>query len=101
MTTDITRSSGNIFEDLGLPNPEQRMRKARVAMLIEQLIEKHGLSQADAAKRMGFSQGDVSRVVRGQLKNYSLERLLDGVEALGSTAELTIKDEAGRVLMTA
>ena len=102
MDKKVTKSSGNIFADIGLANPEELMLKARVALLIKQLVEKRELSQAAAAERMGLAQSDVSRILRGQLSGYSLERLFDGVKALGSKVEIKIKDEqTGRILMTA
>ena len=50
----VTRGSGNIFADLGLPAPRERLLKARLALLIKQMIEKKGLSQTAAAETMGL-----------------------------------------------
>lgn len=98
----FTRSSGNVFADLGLAKPNELMLKARIALLISQIIEKRGLSQTAAATQMCMAQADVSRIIRGQLGGYSLERLFEGVEALGNKVEIKIKDQTtGRVLMTA
>lgn len=88
MTKEITRSSGNVFADLGLENPDELMLKARVALLIKQMIEAKELSQVLAADQMGFSQSDVSNIIRGKLNGYSLERLFEGNYILDS---LTLK----------
>ena len=102
MSKSIVKSSGNVFADLGLRNADELMVKARVALLIKKLIEDRGLSQTAAAEKMGMAQADISRIIRGQLGGYSLERLLQGVRAFGSKIEIKIKDEkTGRVLMTA
>ena len=83
----VTRGSGNIFADLGLPNADEHMLKARVVMFITALIEELELTQQGAAKRMGIRQPDVSKLLRGRFAGFSLERLLGFVRALGSDIE--------------
>jgi predicted XRE-type DNA-binding protein len=55
----ITESSGNVFADLGLPNPEQEMMKARLTLQIYRIIRERGLTQAQAAKVLGIKQPHV------------------------------------------
>ena len=50
----VEESSGNVFEDLGLSNPQGRLLKAELAHRICQVIEARGLSQAKAAKVLGL-----------------------------------------------
>jgi predicted XRE-type DNA-binding protein len=88
------RGSGNIFADLGLPNADEHMLKARVVMFIGQRIEQLELTQQAAAKKMGISQPDVSNVLRGRFEGFSLERLLGFVRALGSDVEIRVKRPA-------
>jgi predicted XRE-type DNA-binding protein len=88
------RGSGNIFADLGLPNADEHMLKARVVMFIGQRIEQLELTQQAAAKRMGVSQPDVSNILRGRFEGFSLERLLGFVRALGSDVEIKVKRPA-------
>src|SRR5260370_19750178 len=90
----ITRGSGNIFADLGLPNADEHMLKARVVMLIARTIEQLGLTQQAAAKRMGISQPDVSNMIRGQFEHASLDRLLRYARALGADVEIKMKRPA-------
>lgn len=101
----VTRSSGNIFADLGLPNAEEHEIKARFVMLIGKMIEKQGLTQTAAAARMGLAQPDVSKLLRGRFDGFSLERLLSFVRALGGDVEIRVKPakekREGRILMTA
>jgi predicted XRE-type DNA-binding protein len=81
--TQITRSSGNIFADICLRHLEEHLVKADVAVLIGRLINRHGLTQSGAAVKLGLAQADLSRVLRGQLIGFSLERLLSIVRELG------------------
>lgn len=72
----VVDSSGNIFADLGLPNPQERQLKARLANRIHDDISAHGWTQAEAAEMLGLKQPDVSRLTRGILKGFSIERLI-------------------------
>ena len=86
----VTRGSGNIFADLGLPDADEHMLKARVVMFIDKRIAQLGLTQQAAADRMGISQSDVSKMLRGRFENFSLERLLRLVRLLGSDVEIRV-----------
>lgn len=87
----VTRSSGNVFADLGLPNAEDELLKARLVVALRAQVERLGLSQTKAAKLMGVSQPDVSKLLRGRVGGYSLERLLEFMRALGSDVEIRVK----------
>jgi predicted XRE-type DNA-binding protein len=87
----VRSRSSNIFADLGLPDADEHMLKARLVMLIDKMIEQAGLTQQAAAKRMGISQPDVSNLLRGRFAGFSLERLLGFVRALGSDVEIKVK----------
>ncbi|MDZ4388525.1 MAG: helix-turn-helix transcriptional regulator [Gemmatimonadales bacterium] len=71
----VDPSSGNVFADLGLPDAELRLVKAKLANLITREITHRGLTQAQAAELMQLKQPDVSNLTRGRLKNFSQERL--------------------------
>jgi predicted XRE-type DNA-binding protein len=90
--TTVTRGTHNIFADLGLPNADAHMLKARLVICIDKMIEQTGLTQQTAAKRIGISQPDVSNLLRGRFEGFSLERLLSFVRLLrsrSSGAEIT------------
>jgi predicted XRE-type DNA-binding protein len=87
----ITRSSGNVFADLGLPNPEERLAKAGLAAEIERIIRKRGLSQADAAKILGIDQPKISALRNGRLSGFSVERLIRFLNALDRDVEIVVK----------
>ncbi len=69
------KSCGNIFEDLGLENPKERLIKAEIAMKINEAIEKQKLTQQQAADMLGIDQPKVSALSRGRLKGFTIERL--------------------------
>jgi predicted XRE-type DNA-binding protein len=103
MAKKVTPSSGNIFADLGLDQPQEHNVKAHFVMLITQMIEAQGLTQAQAAHKIGLRQPDVSKLLRGRFEGFSLERLLNFVRALGSDIEIKIKPSKrkheGRILV--
>ncbi len=102
----ITRGSGNVFADLGLPDAEEHQIKAGLVMLIARVMEEHGLSQTAAAARMGISQPDLSKLLRGSFRGFTLERLMWCAKAIGvdfeikATAPTDVHHE-GRIRMIA
>ncbi len=87
----VKRGSGNVFRDLGFPNPEREQLKARLTLRICRLIEGRGLTQAAAGEILGIQQPHVSVLMRGQSGAYSVERLMDFFTALGQDVEITVK----------
>ena len=88
---NVTRGSGNVYADLGLPDAEEHARKAELVQQIEAILRRRKLTQVQAAKVLGISQPDVSRLMRGNFREYSLERLLRLLMALGRDIEIVIK----------
>ncbi|GJD15570.1 putative XRE family transcriptional regulator [Rivularia sp. IAM M-261] len=86
----VTTSSGNVFKDLGLPNPEERLLKAQLARKISEAICKLNLTQAQAAEVIGIDQPKISLLVRGRLNGFSTDRLLDYLNRLGSDIEIKV-----------
>ena len=82
--------SGNVFADLVLPDAEELLLKATLASEIAQLIEKQGLTQVQAAARMGLAQPKVSHLLRGKLSGFSADRLLTILNRLGHSVEVRI-----------
>lgn len=86
----FTLSSGNVFSDLGLADPETRMAKAELALRISTMIDERGLTQREAAALLGIDQPKVSAITRGRLTDFSLERLLTLVNRLGMDIEIVV-----------
>jgi predicted XRE-type DNA-binding protein len=87
----ITASSGNVFADLGLPDADQLLVKADLAIEIIRVIEKRGLTQTQAAEMLGVDQPKVSALVRGRIDGFSLERLYRFLNALGRDVEIVVR----------
>lgn len=83
-------SSGNVFTDLGIENPEEELTKAKLVWEIEQIIKKRKLTQAAAAKAMKINQPKVSALIRRKLDGFSVERLLHFLNALGQDIDIVI-----------
>ncbi len=73
--TELIESSGNLFADLGLPNPELRQLKSDVACEIQAAIERKGITQKVASELMEIPASKVSNIVCGRLSGYTLDRL--------------------------
>ena len=88
---EINKGSGNIFADLDLPNPEQRLLKASIVAELFRLIKDRGLTQVKAAKLVGISQPDLSHLLRGDFDDYSAERLMKMLTAFEQDIEIVMK----------
>jgi len=88
---EVYHGSDNIFADLGLPNPEERMAKAILSIQIHDIIKKRHLTQAKAAVLLGIDQPKVSALIRGRLSGFSMERLFYFLNALGSDVDIVVK----------
>lgn len=84
-------SSGNVFADLGVPNPEEHLLKARLVAALAKLIKSQDMTQAEAAERMDMAQPDVSKMLNGQFRAYSVERILRCIAAFGGDVTIVIK----------
>jgi len=88
---DVEPSSGNVYADLGFPNPEEELAKADLAIRIAQLIAERKLTQQKAAALLGIDQPKVSALLRGRLDGFSTERLLRFINRLGQDVEIVIR----------
>ena len=84
------KSSGNVFADLGLPNPEQALLKARLTLQIYRIIKARKLTQVQAGNIIGIAQPQVSLLMRNRSGNFSVERLMTFPTALGQDVEITV-----------
>jgi len=95
MTKEIAveESSGNVFADLGYPNSQDALAKSRLAQRIAELIEEQNLTQVQAAALLGIDQPKVSKLIRGQLREFSTDRLFRFLNALNQDVEIVIKQK--------
>lgn len=92
----IERGSGNVFADLGRPDADAQLLKAELVSRIDEAIHRRRLTQTQAAELLGISQPDVSRLLRGSFRDYSVERLLRLLMALGHDVEIVIRKPKAR-----
>ena len=89
--TAVEAGSGNVFADLGLADADAHIVKAELVTRIDAIVRQRGITQAEAARLLGLSQPDVSRLLRGDFREYSLERLLRLLTALGRDIDIVIR----------
>ncbi len=87
----VKKSSGNVFADMGVPEAEEELTKAQLASHIRQVIKRQRLTQVAAAAVMGIDQPKVSALLNGRLANFSSERLMRLLTALGQDVEITVR----------
>jgi len=89
-TRSITESSGNVFADLGLPNPKQELTKAELTIQLYRIIKQRGMTQAEAGKALGIKQPHVSLLMRNRAGSFSVGRLMEFLTALGQDVEIAV-----------
>ena len=87
----VERGSGNVFADLDLPNADTHLLKAELVSRLDDIIRQRRTIQAEAARALGLSRPDLSRLLRGSFQEYSLERLLRFLMALGCDIDIVIR----------
>ena len=87
----ITRSSGNLFKDLGYPNADENLLKTKFAMIINRIIKERNLTQIGAAKLLDIDQPKISRLSRGLLSGFSIDKLMVFLILLNQDIEVNVK----------
>src|SRR5258705_12614026 len=90
------QGSGNVFTDIGLPNADEHLIKAQLVTKIGGLMKARGLKQVAAAKLFGVTQPDVSNMLRGDFRQFSVERLMRFLVILGQDVEIVVKPHLSR-----
>ena len=89
-------SSGNVFKDLGVPRAEEHLVKAQLVFKIDTIMKERRLKQVEAAKLFGIRQPDVSKMLSGEFRQFSVERLLRFLVALDQDVEIVVKPHRDR-----
>ena len=100
--TEVQRSSGNVFADLGLPDAGKLKIKSGLVIEIRKAMRRLELTQQEAAKRMGITQPKVSDMMRGDFSNLSERKLMDCLNRLGYDIEIKVKpttDAVGHLML--
>ena len=90
---EIIPSSGNIFADLELTNPEEHLAKVKLVIQINKIIENKGLTQKNAAKILGIDQPKISALSCGRVRGFSIERLIGFLNKLDQDVEIVVKEK--------
>ncbi len=88
--------AGNVFEDLGLPNAQEHLVKAQLVFKIDTIMKRRRMKQVEAAELLGVRQPDISKMLRGDFRQFSVERLLRFLVALNQDVEIVVKPHRDR-----
>ena len=91
---EIEAGSGNVFEDLGLPDAGERLANAELARVIRNIVKDKNWTQRRAADVLGIAPPDVSDLMRGKLARFSQERLERFLNALGMDVRIRVGPRA-------
>ena len=90
-TEPVTRGTGNVFADLGFPDAAERQARLRLAHALNQALEARELSQAAAGEALGITQSSLSALRQYRLADFSLERLMTLLTAVGFDVDIVIR----------
>lgn len=100
---EVEASTGNVFADLGLPDADKLQIKSGLTVEIAKAIRERGLTQAEAAERMGLTQPKVSSLLRGEFSNFSERKLMNCLNRLGYDIEIRVRktpEPVGHLVLT-
>ncbi len=83
--------SANVFADLEMPDAEEKLAKAELALKINQIIKQKKIKQAQAAELLGVDQSKISLLNSGRLSAFSIERLVKYLNLLDQDVEIVVK----------
>lgn len=93
---EYTKSSGNVYQDMRFADAETRLVKARLVMRIEEIINKNGFKQIEAAEMLDINQPKISALMNGRLSGFSIERLIHFLSLLNQDVEIHVKNKPAR-----
>ena len=88
--------SRNVFKDIGVPNAEEHFIKAQLVFKVDAIMKKRGMKQVDAASLFHVRQPDISKMLRGDFRQFFVERLLRFLVALGQDVAIVVKPHRDR-----
>ncbi len=93
---NYTPSSGNVFKDLELPNPDERLAKAKLAYKINGLIADQGMAQKEGADFLGLSRSKMTDLRNGRLRNFTIDHLFSLLGKLDCHIEIRVSPKSNR-----
>jgi predicted XRE-type DNA-binding protein len=93
---DYEVGSGNVFKDIGMPNAEEHLVKAQLVFKIDAILKQRRMKQKEAADLLGIRQPDISKMLRGEFRQFSVERLLRFLVKLNQDVEIVVRPHRGK-----
>ena len=90
------KGSPNVFKDIGVPNAEEHFIKAQLVFKIAAILKQRGMKQVDAAELFQVRQPDIPKMLRGEFRQFSVERLLRFLVALDQDVAIVVKPHRDR-----
>lgn len=90
---ETEQSSGNVFADLDMPNAQERLTKADLAIKICEIIQKRSFTQVQAAKFLKIPQSSIVDLVRGKLEKFTIDELFRLLNALDQDVQIVIRSK--------
>lgn len=87
---------GNVFKDIGVPNAEEHLVKAQLVYKIDTIMKKRRMKQTETAALFGVRQPDISKMLRGEFRQFSVERLLRFLVKLDQDVEIVVRRHRDR-----
>jgi predicted XRE-type DNA-binding protein len=88
--------SGNVFKDIGVRNADEHLVKAQLVFKIDTIMKQRHMKQTEAAALFGVRQPDVSKMLRGEFRQFSVERLLRFLVKLDQDVEIVVRPHHDR-----
>jgi predicted XRE-type DNA-binding protein len=85
-----TTAGLNVFKDIGVANPEEHLVKAQLVYKIDTILKRRRLKQVEAARLFGVKQPDISKMLRGEFRQFSVERLMRFLVALDQNVAIVV-----------
>jgi len=91
-----TRSTGNVFRDLGFDKDEAENLKLRAELMmrIEDFYRRSGMTQAEAARVLGLTQPRLNALLKGRIGLFSIDALVNAATNAGMRVEMKVKKAA-------
>ena len=87
---EVEKGSGNIFQDLEFPNPEEYRTKVRLSLIINSILTQSGLTRDAAAELLELSDPAITALLDGRLDDFSIESLFLLIRKLDCDVKIVV-----------
>lgn len=93
MKNDITKSSGNVFKDLGFEGGEAENLRVRARLMapLERYLRERGITQTEAAEELGTTQARISELMNGKIQAFSIDALINMLDRAGLEVNVDVR----------